>query len=293
MDDMERPLGLDLRPTARTGSGTPGLGGLILTVAGLVLALLGVRRRSISGGLMALAGAGLAYRGVTGMDAVERLVDAKSAAQPGQFPATESIPVDHTRTAATTINRDREPVYEFWRDPANLTLLHGPIEGITVTDDGRQRWRLAGAAGPALELDMRSAEDVPFERLAWESVGDGPIPMSGGPVRIQVAFADAPRDSGTEVRLSLRLPGGPISGGLERLFGPALEVQLRESLRRARQLLEVGEIATTEGQASARVAGDETVEAPDDAARPEGADAEQEQEGSDDRRVAAIEAASL
>ncbi|MFL5681208.1 MAG: hypothetical protein ACJ77B_11475 [Chloroflexota bacterium] len=290
---MERPLGLDLRPTARTGSGAPGLGGLILAAAGFVLALLGLRRGSIKGAIMALAGAGLAYRGLTGMDAIERLVDPKSAAQPVEFPATESTPVDHTRTAATTINRDREPVYEFWRDPANLTLLHGPIEGITVTDDGRQRWRLAGAAGPAIELDMRSADDVPFERLAWESVGDGPIPMSGGPVRILVAFSDAPRASGTEVRLSLRLPGGPIAGGLERLFGPALEAQLRESLRRARQLLEVGEIATTEGQASGRSPGDATAESVDDAQRPDGPDAEREEEGSDDRRVAAIEAASL
>ncbi|HKG56262.1 MAG TPA: hypothetical protein VKA85_03375 [Candidatus Limnocylindrales bacterium] len=292
---MQRPLGLDIRPSARTGGGSPGLGGLILSAVGALLALIGLRRRSVPGGLLALLGAGLAYRGLTGMDAVERLVDPKSAAQPVQFPATESTPADHTRSAATTINRDREPVYGFWRDPANLTLLHGPIEGITVVDDGRQRWRLAGPAGPAVELDMRSADDVPFERLAWESVGDGPIPMAGRPVRIEVSLSDAPGGRGTEVRLSLRLPGGPIAGGLERLVGPALEAQLRESLRRARQLLEVGEIATTDGQASARQADGAEISRNDTRTgepAAAGEEADREGERSDDRQVAAIEAAN-
>jgi uncharacterized membrane protein len=238
---------------------------------------------------MALAGAGLAYRGISTMGAVDRFADLTPADEPLLFTATESTPQDHSRSASTTISRDREPVYLFWRDPANLTLLHGPIEGITLTDDGRQRWRLAGAAGPAIEVAMRTAEDVPLERLAWESDGDGPIPMSGGPVRVKVGFSDAPGGRGTEVRLTLQLPGGPISGGLERLFGPALEAQLRESLRRARQLLEAGEIATTAGQPSARESADDA-----DAVEPEtqSAAARQSTSEEEDRRIAAIEAAS-
>jgi uncharacterized membrane protein len=242
----------DAPTSERTTIAGEGFGGLALAILGTFIALLGLRRGRVPGAVMAVAGASLAYRGIAGLNGSEAVADPASN-EPTVLGATASAAAqDHSRSASTTIGRDREPVYLFWRDPANLKLLHGPIEGITVTEDGRQRWRLSGAAGPAIELGMRNAEDVPLERLAWESDGDGPIPPSAGPVRVKVAFSDAPGERGTEVRLALQLPAGPIATGLERLFGPALEAQLRESLRRARQLLEAGEIATSADEPSSR-----------------------------------------
>jgi uncharacterized membrane protein len=285
---MERSNESDTLTSARTTIGGQSVGGLALAIIGAILALLGLRRGRVPGTFMAVAGAGLTYRGIAAMNGSDPLADPESD-EPTVFGAPESAPQDHSRSASTTISRDREPVYRFWRDPANLTLLHGPIEGITVTDDGRQRWRLSGAAGPAIELGMRNAEDVPLERLAWESDGDGPIPLSAGPVRMKVAFSDAPGERGTEVRLALQLPAGPIASGLERLFGPALEAQLRESLRRARQLLEAGEIATNAGQPSASGSAGDSENAESESHADRGREAASEEE---DRRVAAIEAAS-
>ena len=65
-----------------------------------------------------------------------------------------------------------------------------------------------------------------------------------------VHFEDAGGDRGTRVRVRLqyRPPGGKIGAAVARLLGRDAATQIREDLRRFKQLLEAGEIATTEGQ---------------------------------------------
>jgi uncharacterized membrane protein len=70
----------------------------------------------------------------------------------------------------------------------------------------------------------------------------------------EVSFRELPSGRGTEVRLRLDFtpPAGVIGGGLARVFDGALETQLRSELKRMKQLMETGEVATTEGQPSGR-----------------------------------------
>jgi uncharacterized membrane protein len=66
-----------------------------------------------------------------------------------------------------------------------------------------------------------------------------------------------PRGShGTRVTVHLQYnpPGGRAGAAIARIFGEEPNQTIREDLRRFKQLMEAGEIPTTEGQPSGRVA---------------------------------------
>ncbi|CAN5804132.1 hypothetical protein BH18ACI4_BH18ACI4_13640 [soil metagenome] len=53
--------------------------------------------------------------------------------------------------------------------------------------------------------------------------------------------------------MNYNVPGGRVMAALARLFGQAPEQLVTEDLRRLKQIMETGEIATIEGQSSGRV----------------------------------------
>jgi uncharacterized membrane protein len=65
-----------------------------------------------------------------------------------------------------------------------------------------------------------------------------------------VHFKKAPGDRGTEVSVALeyKAPTGPISRSLAMMAGFDPEQIVREGLRRIKQLMEAGEVPTTDGQ---------------------------------------------
>jgi len=69
-----------------------------------------------------------------------------------------------------------------------------------------------------------------------------------------VHFRDAAGGRGTELRVVLEYdpPAGRLGAAVATLLGEEPNVQVREDLRRFKQLVETGEIATTEGQPSGR-----------------------------------------
>ena len=69
-----------------------------------------------------------------------------------------------------------------------------------------------------------------------------------------IHFRPAPGNRGTEVRFNQKVnpPGGQLAILVARLFGDDPAARVRESLRRLKQLLEAGEVPTTEGQPSGR-----------------------------------------
>jgi uncharacterized membrane protein len=64
----------------------------------------------------------------------------------------------------------------------------------------------------------------------------------------------APGDRGTEVhvRLDYKPPGGKAGAMVAKLFGDEPGQQVGDDLRRLKQMLEAGEVATTAGQPSGR-----------------------------------------
>jgi uncharacterized membrane protein len=244
---MHRPIGVDLRPIARTGLGTLGFDRYALALAGTVALAIGLARRSVAGALLAVLGGALAYRGITGTSLRERLVEPDAAARPRFRLSVTTRPGMSTIVASSiTVNRDREPVYLFWRNASNVALLHEWIVGVDETVDGQPLWRIRLPGGRTIEIPTRLVEEVELERVAWESLDDGGF-------RLGVELRDPPDRRGTEVTLSARAPGpgGPLRP-LRRFTTRMAEAQLDEMLRRARALLETGEIPRTDGQPSGR-----------------------------------------
>jgi uncharacterized membrane protein len=66
----------------------------------------------------------------------------------------------------------------------------------------------------------------------------------------------APGGRGTILRVELdyRPPAGALDSLVARVFGQAPEQQLREDLRRLKQLLEIGEIVSNEGPSARQAA---------------------------------------
>ncbi len=72
----------------------------------------------------------------------------------------------------------------------------------------------------------------------------------------RVRFVPAPGGRGTEVHVTkeYRVPGGNLGVDIATLFGEEPDWQAAADLRRFKQILESGEIPTTEGQPLGRAA---------------------------------------
>jgi len=150
-------------------------------------------------------------------------------------------PHDHAVARAITINKPREAIYAFWRDPANLALVMDNIESIEVLDERRSHWRVKGPAGTTVEWDSVITEDIPDERIAWQAE-NADVDNSGW-----VEFSDGPTGRGTEVRafISYDPPGGTIGKAVAKILQREPNQQARRDLRCLKQLMETGEISTS------------------------------------------------
>jgi uncharacterized membrane protein len=149
----------------------------------------------------------------------------------------------HVR-AAVTVNKPAGEVYSFWRDLELLPLFMNHLESVRTTGERTSHWVAKAPAGRAVEWDARIVDDRPNELIAWRSVEGGDVPNDG-----TVRFAPAPGGRGTEVRVELRydLPGGKLAATVAKLFGEEPAQQVRDDLRRFKQVLETGEVVRSEG----------------------------------------------
>jgi len=141
---------------------------------------------------------------------------------------------------AVTINRDRQELYAFWRDFRNLASFMDNIESVEVISDTRSQWRAKGPAGRVYQWEAVVTDDRPGESITWQSVADSEIPNSG-----KVEFRDA-GERGTVVRavISYEAPAGTIGRLIAKMFQREPRIQARRDLRRFKQLMETGEVAT-------------------------------------------------
>jgi uncharacterized membrane protein len=142
-----------------------------------------------------------------------------------------------------TVKRPLEEVYKFWRNLENLGRYSQHLESLTVRGK-RSHWVARAPAGKTVEWDSELVEEVPNELLAWRSLPGSEVPNEG-----IVWFAPAPGDRGTEVRVELRYdaPAGQPGAALAKMFGEEPDLQLRDDLRRLKQVLETGEVVLSDG----------------------------------------------
>jgi uncharacterized membrane protein len=147
------------------------------------------------------------------------------------------------------VNKTPQECYAYWRDLRNIAYFTRGLREVTPLDERRSRW-IAKVPGRAdLEWIVELTEDRPVERLRWRSAEGGPFKHAGS-----VSFRVAPGNRGTIVTLSMHyhIPGGSVGATVARFIGPDPFGEVRENLRRFKQLIETGEIPTTTGQPSGR-----------------------------------------
>jgi uncharacterized membrane protein len=143
---------------------------------------------------------------------------------------------------SVTINRPRLELYEFWRDLRNLPRFMENIRSIAVADDNRSHWIVAAPGGRQVEWDSILTEDQPGSLLAWESVEGASVRNTG-----RIEFTDSTNGRGTIVTATIVYdpPGGSLGKTIAKLFEKEPHIQVRRDLRRFKQLLEAGEVATS------------------------------------------------
>jgi len=207
-------------------------------ISGAALALYGLRRRSIAGTALAVLGAGLVYRSVTGHSVLYEALDLRLIRTTGGRQRIEVV-------KTMTINRSPEELYRFWRNFENLPTVMRHLESVTVHDDRRSHWIAKGPADRRIEWDAEIVNEKANQLIAWQSCEGADIDHWG-----VVRFVRAPGGRGTKVTVELEYEpvGGSFGAMVAKLFGEEPAQQIEEDLRRFKQVMEVGEVTTTEGQ---------------------------------------------
>ena len=189
----------------------------------------------LAGGLV-LVGAGLAYAAAKTIKSVNG----------------ERVACDVHVETSIIIDKSRQQLYSFWREFKNLPLFMKHLESVTSTDEGRTHWVAKGIGGIKVEWDAEIYNEIENELIAWRSVENTDV-VNAGSVRFQAA----PTGHGTYVRVTLNYnpPAGSVGATLGQLLGAEPGQLIKEELRRLKQLMETGEIATIDGQSSGRAEG--------------------------------------
>jgi uncharacterized membrane protein len=189
-----------------------------------------------------LAGATVAVAAVTALDVL--------CSQQLSRPANARTPGAAMRVSqAVTINRSPEELYRFWRDFQNLPRFMKHLESVQTLEGQRSHWVAKGPAGTTVEWDAEILEDHPNELIFWRSIEGAEVDNTGS-----VRFERAPGGRGTVVRVRMQYdpPAGVVGATVAKLFGEDPAWQVKDDLRRFKQLMETGEIITTEGQPAGR-----------------------------------------
>ena len=213
--------------------------------AGAGLAAYGLSRLKSNGWLYAGVGALLLRRGASahcdlyeavGINTADTADDTRAALRGARgVNVLESV----------TINRPIELLYRFWRNLENLPQFMRHLASVEKVTDTISHWRANGPAGTTVEWDAEIFNEIPDKLIAWRSLEGSGVVSAGS-----VNFDSAAGGRGTRVTVHLQYnpPGGKVGAALAKLFGADAETEIREDLRRFKQLLEAGEVPTTAGQ---------------------------------------------
>ena len=158
--------------------------------------------------------------------AAEALVEAKGSSLSGR---------------TVTINRPRSELFAYWRDFGNLASFMDNVVSVDASDPQRSHWVVKAPGGKTVEWDSIITEERDGELIAWSSTEGADVPNSG-----RIDFTDAPGGRGTRVTATIAYdpPAGVVGKLIAKIFQREPAIQARRDLRRFKQLMETGEIAT-------------------------------------------------
>ncbi len=156
---------------------------------------------------------------------------------------TPNIQVEKT----VTIDRPASELYSYWRNLTNLPNFMKHLKSVTNKDEEGKtsHWVANAPLGLWIEWDAEIIKDESDRLIAWNALENADIDNCGF-----VRFQPATGDRGTQVKVVLEYqpPGGALTDAIAKLFGESPQEQIGDELNRFKQLMETGEIATTQGQ---------------------------------------------
>ncbi|WP_435017661.1 SRPBCC family protein [Tundrisphaera sp. TA3] len=218
-----------------------GIGGALLISAGL-------RRGSFPGLGMAILGGSLVYRAVTGHCQAYCALGINTA-KPGSHAEGHRVHNGRLVKHSVTIERPAADLYRAWQDVEQLPRFMVDVESVEKSGENRARWVTKGPMGETSTWETEVINDVPDHLIAWKTLPGAHVEHAG-----TVRFDPATGGRGTVVTLEVNYeaPLGAAGLAIARLIGKDPDASVREDLRRFKQLMEAGELATVEGQPSGR-----------------------------------------
>lgn len=237
----DRERWTETETSRRSRTNVTGVERWVTMVAGGALAAYGFKRRSTPGGAAALAGAALLYRGATGHCAIKEAIARKRS---GNGHADVADRGSDTRTQlggaagihveeSITIDRPVTEVYRFWRNLENLPRFMNHLETVAEREGGISHWVATGPAGTRVEWDARIINDIPNRVIAWQSLEGSMVSTAGS-----VNFESTPNGTIVRVHFQYNPPAGKLGAAVAWLFGEEPNIQVREDLRRFKEVTE-------------------------------------------------------
>ncbi|MGZ4965357.1 MAG: SRPBCC family protein, partial [Limisphaerales bacterium] len=149
---------------------------------------------------------------------------------------------------SVSIRKSPQELYQFWRNFENLPNFMSHLQSVQVTGN-RSSWVAKGPAGSTVKWDAEIVDDQPNYLIAWQSLPGADVDNWG---TIKFEPAQNGKETIVQVELGYTPPAGAMGAIIAKLFGEAPEQTVKEDLRRFKQLMETGEIPTTEGQPAGR-----------------------------------------
>jgi uncharacterized membrane protein len=148
---------------------------------------------------------------------------------------------DHVVGRSVTINKPAAELYAYFRDFSKLSRFMENVVRVDVLDDTRSHWVVKAPAGKTVEWDARITDERDGELIAWASEDGADISNAG-----RIEFLDAgARGTVVTATIAYDPPAGTIGKLVAKLFQREPAIQARRDLRRFKQLMETGEIATS------------------------------------------------
>lgn len=218
----------------------------ISIVAGAALGLIALSRPlSLRGLVCAGLGGALIYRGVKGNCALYSALgidtNQRSSGEGSAEPSAYFHRGIHVEESIT-IDKPAEELFRFWRNLENLPQIMDHLKEVKVTGDKTSHWVAKAPLGFSVEWDAQIMNEEPNRLIAWQSVGSPMVDNTGS-----VRFIESER--GTEVRVVLDYlpPAGQIAAMIAKLFGEEPSQQVHSDLKRFKQMMETGEVASNAG----------------------------------------------
>jgi uncharacterized membrane protein len=214
-------------------------------VGGGALAAVGVARGGFGGLAMALVGGGLLHRGATGNCMTYSALGINTArsadGRPVRIGGGRGVKVSQS----ITVLKSPAALFQFWRDFRNLPRVMRHLQSVEVRSDQRSHWTASAPFGKTVDWDAEIYTQRENEVIGWRSLAGSQVDTVGS-----VQFRKAPGERGTEVTVTLKYdpPAGKLGAAIASIFGESADHQVKEDLRRFKQIMEAGEAPTIEGQ---------------------------------------------